>query len=77
MQGACHCVQLAFLVIPVWILDIRKEDSATLLALQLHKFLIVFPVSRRLVERVFDKVLLSHVVAVEIERYQDIDTGGI
>ncbi|ERE91689.1 hypothetical protein H671_1g0714 [Cricetulus griseus] len=64
-----HCVQPALPVITVWFLDILQEDSATSLVLQLHQFLSVFPVLMRLVEKVFDKVLQSHIIPVKEARH--------
>lgn len=57
-----HCIRPMLLVITVWFLDILKEDSATSLVLQLLQFLSVFPFLMRLVRKVFDQVLQSHVI---------------
>ncbi|TKC40639.1 hypothetical protein EI555_010812, partial [Monodon monoceros] len=63
---------LQVVVITVWFLDILKEDSATLLVLQLHQFLSMFPLLTRLVKRVFGKVLQSHIIEVKIVRHGQV-----
>ena len=49
-------------------LYILQEDSATSLVLQLHQFLGMLPLLMRLVEKVFGKVLQSHIISVKITR---------
>ncbi|KAL0629641.1 hypothetical protein AAY473_002966 [Plecturocebus cupreus] len=50
----------------VWFLDILKEDSATWLILQLHQFLVMFPLLMRLVKKVFGKGLQSRIIKVKV-----------
>lgn len=74
---SAHCIQPAPPGITVWVLYILQEDSATSLVLQLHQFLIMFSLLMRLVEKVFGKVLLSHIIPAKTARHGWIEAGAI
>lgn len=53
----------------VWFLDILNEDLATSLVVQLHQFRNMFPLLLRLVNKIFGKVLQSHIIMFKAVRH--------
>lgn len=70
-ECAAHALAISPLsVLTGWFLAIWREDSATSLVLQPHRFLSTFPLLARLVRKTSRQVLQSHITAVQV------DTGG-
>lgn len=46
-----------------------------LVIVQFHQFLSMFPLFMRLVKKILDTVLLSHIILIKVVRHRQVDTG--